>query len=126
MQTTSKAARQVERERQVWHSLRHEGTARYSDLVEVFTTASTSNPGARYTITHDTVTGAVVCNCPAGTHNRNCLHAQAVMRYLTNRAAAINNAADAAVRARQAEDDRQRDTAPLRRDNRAFAARFWR
>lgn len=118
---STKTARQVERERAVWHSLNYEGTARYSELVEVFTVASTSTPGARYTITHDLVTGAIECNCPAGTHRRNCLHAQAVQRYLTNRAACINRAADEAMQARWAEAQHEKDTAILRRSNRAFS-----
>lgn len=103
-----------------YDSIRDMGHDTRNDLHELFSVASGSLNGLRYTVTHDTVTGRLHCTCLAGQHERGtCVHRQAVTRWLNERAVKINKAADRAIQQRLA--DVQRDTSPLRRSSKPFS-----
>ena len=121
----SREAQYNQRVQAAYESIRAMGHRHENDLLELFSVASQSTPGMRYQVTHDLVSGRMHCTCLAGVNERaTCVHRAAVARWLSERAAQINNAADEAVRqaerAQQREADMRRDTAILRRNNQPF------
>jgi hypothetical protein len=120
---TTKSSKEQQRNAKaqaVWQSLRHEGDVRGTDgTQEYWTCASQSTPGARYTITHDLVSGNLHCTCVAGTYGHDCVHQAAVRRYISSRAEHIRN--QAALEARMTAEQHERDTAMMRRSQRAFS-----
>ena len=118
--STAAEARRNAATQQVWQSLRYEGDVRGTDgQQEYWTCASASQPGERYTITHDCANGNLHCSCVAGTYGRDCKHQSAVRRYISERTA--NMAKQAAMQARWAEAQHEKDTALMRRSQRPFS-----
>ena len=84
------------------------------NTLRVFRVASTTQDGYYKVTVAITDSNGMTCNCPAGRRYVRCVHMDAVKIYMEQRAA------DAAVRARQAEQ-RRMDTALLARNNRPFS-----
>lgn len=115
--TSTRQSREAQRNakaERAYKSLRYEGKSRYNDMMDVFSVASESQQGVRYTVTVDLVTGHSHCDCPAGIHSRRCVHQQAADRYMANRAAALIKATDKAVQAQMADEQAARDTSARR------------
>ena len=134
----SREAQYNQRVQAAYESIRAMGHRHENDLLELFSVASQSTPGMRYQVTHDLVSGRMHCTCLAGVNERaTCVHRAAVARWLSERAAQINQAVNQVAQSRMAEvlaqmthqpaqprsqeeADWQRDTSILRRDNRPF------
>ena len=86
-----------------------------------FSVASTSDPTVHYTLTWDTETDRVHCDCMAGQHERDCVHQAAMRAYIHGVHESERRAHDAAERAKRAEETRRIETAMLARDNRPFS-----
>ena len=103
-QATVKAARQSKEAQRnakitaAYDSLRYEGAVPGSATLESWRVASGSTAGVTYIVSHDLITDYTRCSCPAGIHDRVCVHQIAVKRALDERRARI-----AAQMAREAE-----------------------
>ena len=86
-----------------------------------FSVASTSDPTVHYTLTWDTETDRVHCDCMAGQHERDCVHQAAMRRLIASIHAGRAEARDAAARAKRQAEQRRMDTAMLARDQRPFS-----
>ena len=86
-----------------------------------FSVASTSDPTVHYTLTWDTETDRVHCDCMAGQHERDCVHQAAMRAYIHGVHESERRAHDPAERAKRAEETRRIETAMLARDNRPFS-----
>ena len=86
-----------------------------------FSVASTSDPTVHYTLTWDTETDRVQCDCMAGQHARDCVHQAAMRAYIHGVHESERRAHDPAERAKRAEETRRIETAMLARDNRPFS-----
>lgn len=109
---------------------------------EAFSVASGSEPGKRYIVTHAYQTHLYHCDCLAGQHERECVHVLAAKRYVTERTERHNAEAEMAYQmewphgrpssaaatpaAAYRQSSHPGDTALMRRDNRAFSARWMR
>ena len=88
-----------------------------------YSVASTSDPQTHYTLTWDTDTDRVHCDCPHGTLSTRgeCVHIAAMRRLIAAIHAGRAEARDEAARSSRQAEQRRMDTALLARDNRPFS-----
>lgn len=67
----------------------YRGTMAGCETTELFSVRSVSSGSiyiGRHTVEHDLITGAISCDCMAGTHGKPCGHVGSVLHYLHERA----------------------------------------
>lgn len=79
-------ARELARERNLTHTARYEVLT--VDNRELFSVPTCSRYGSEHVVRHDRETGELLCDCTAGSYQRPCAHAGAVLGWLDARAEA--------------------------------------
>ena len=121
MAKQSKEAQRNARIHQAFTTLREVACRNGHANHRCFSVASTSDPTVHYTLTWDTETDRVHCDCMAGQHERDCVHQAAMRAYIHGVHESERRAHDPAERAKRAEETRRIETAMLARDNRPFS-----
>ena len=85
----SKEAQRNAKAQAAYDSLHYEGGVPGSATLESWRVASFSVAGVTYIVSHDLISDYTRCSCPAGIHDRMCVHQDAVRRWLDERRARI-------------------------------------